>query len=298
MLKNMKALQTVIWLLLTILSVSGCREGGEEVSAEKPPGSIVRVGDTYLTEDHLGNLHPESDPADLSMEEKAYLIRKWVEVELLYQKALERGLQNDPRVRARVKSLEKEFLADHLVFLELRELIKVSEEEIEEYFNRNKNEYTYEYRVSHILVNTYEEAEEVQELLKTRSFAWVANRHSVDPVARRGGDLGYLTKGNMIPEFESVVFGLKPGERSGIVHSDFGYHIIMLVGMREAQVKVSLADVRESILNNILMEKREKAYRNFYDSLTETADVEFFIKDYMPDAASPDADSSAATPVE
>ena len=181
------------------------------------------------------------------MEEKRLYVRLWIETEILYQEALRRGLKDDPRVRARLRSLEQEFLADHLTFLELRERISVSEEEIEAYFADHEKEYLYEYRVRHILVGTLEEADKVKDLLKRNSFPWVANRYSLDPVAKRGGDLGYLTKGNMISEFEQVIFDMEPGEVSDIVQSDFGYHIIMLVGTRESLVKVHYADVREQI---------------------------------------------------
>ncbi len=118
------------------------------------------------------------------------------------------------------------------------------------------------------MVNSLEEALQVEEMLEKNSFTWVANRHSVDPVARRGGDLGYLTKGNMIPAFETVVFDMKPGEISDIVQSEFGYHIIKLVGTREAQVKVELDDVRERIMNQLVMARRNAAYRELIDRLS------------------------------
>jgi parvulin-like peptidyl-prolyl isomerase len=92
----------------------------------------------------------------------------------------------------------------------------------------------------------------------------------------------------MIPVFETVIFDMRPGEVSGIVHSDFGFHILKLVGMREAQVKVELADIRERIMNKLVMEKRETAYRELIDRLYESADVEYFDRGYAPDGTSPE----------
>jgi len=200
------------------------------------------------------------------------------------EEALQRGIDGDPRVRERLRTLEQEFLADHLTFLELRDRTAVTEEEIENYFETHEREYRYEYRVSHILVSTLEEAQEVKELLERNSFAWVANRHSIDPVARRGGDLGYLSKGNMIPEFENVIFDMEPGEVSDVVKSDFGYHIIKLVGMRESLVTVDMEDVRAQIVNMLIMEKREKAYEDFLRSIREEADIEYYDRSYMTGA--------------
>lgn len=281
-------------LLLLVAAMGGCGKETGEGSDQAPPDAIVRVGETVLSEGELEYLLPESEKRAFSPSEKAQFVDNWLEVEILYQEAMRRGINRDPRIRARVTALEKEFLADHLMFLEMRNRIRVTEGEIEEYFRENEKRYSYEYRVSHILVNTLEEAEEVKELLKTRGFTWVANRHSIDPVARRGGDLGYLTKGNMIPEFEAVVFDMVPGETSDIIKSDFGYHIIRLVGSREAQVKVSLDDVRESILNNLLMKKREEAHRDFMRQVYESADIEYLKDGYMREEGS-EADSLLPT---
>jgi len=288
-------------LLILLLLVAGC--GGEDVRDDSflPPDAIVVVDGKVLTGSHLEILLPAGEKTPFSASEKAAWVRQWVEVELLYGEAVRRGLNNDPRIRARLDSFEREFLADHLTFIELRERIQVSEEEIGEYFEDHRNQYIYEYRVSHIMVDSYEDAVQVQEILEKKSFTWVANRHSVDPVARRGGDLGYLTKGNMIPAFETVVFDMKPGEVSDIVQSEFGYHIIKLVGMREAQVKVELDDVRERIMNQLVMRRRHAAYRDLIDRLTERAEVEYFDGGYSGDtppadtvSVEEDADTAAA----
>lgn len=265
-------------ILVAVLALSGCRLERVEREERPPADVIVRVGDATLTEEDLTDMLPEGERMPFTPTEKDALVERWVEMEVLHQEALRRGLHNDPKVRARLEGLEREFLADHLAFLEMRERIVVTEDEVKAYFERHRDEYLYEYRVSHILLNTLEEAQAARELLATRSFAWVANRYSVDPVARRGGDLGYLTKGNMIPAFETVVFGMQPGDVSDIVRSEFGYHIIMLVGVREAQVKVELDDVRERLMNELVMRRRESAYHDLVERLKAEADIERFAR--------------------
>jgi len=279
-----------------LLLIAGCGGGDAGGDSAPPPDAIVRVGDEVLTQSRLEILLPAGEKTPYSAAEKAAWVEQWVEMELLYREAVRRGLNNDPRVRARLERFEREFLADHLTFLELRERIEVTDDEVEEYFEAHRDQYANEYRVSHIMVNTLEEAENVRELLETKSFTWVANSYSVDPVARRGGDLGYLTKGNMIPAFETVIFDMNPGEVSDIVQSDFGYHIIKLVGIREAQVKVDLADVRERIMNQLVMARRKAAYRELIDRLYEGTEVEYYSSGYGAEEALPDtaaADTSA-----
>jgi parvulin-like peptidyl-prolyl isomerase len=196
-------------------------------------------------------------------------------------------------VEARLKELEQQFLADYLVFSELRARTAVSEEEVRAYYAAHEREYLYEYRVKQILVATPEDAERAIGLLKTRSWDWVANRYSIDAGARRGGDLGYLTKGNMIPELEEIVFDLKPGDVSGVIKSDFGYHVFKLEDVREAAVPVGLDDVREQITTTLMLEKRKTAYREFIESLKAKADIKYKDESYLrPIESAPQADTA------
>ncbi len=269
----MKNLTAIIILLNIILILTGCEE--VEKGVPEQPGEIVRVNDTVFTEDDLVNLMPEGELAPLETEGKSQFVERWIETELLCQEAIRRKIHRDPRIRARIKNVRREFLSNHMLFLAMREKINVTPGEIESYFIQHRDEYTNEYRVKHILVNTAEETEQVMELLNKHSFEWVANRYSVDPEAGRGGDLGYLTKGNMIPAFERVVFDMKPGEVSDIIESDFGFHLIKMVGKREALARVSLEDVEENIMSFLTMKKRKKFYREFIDSLRASAEIVF-----------------------
>jgi len=292
----MKNRAAIALLSMHLAVLAACGEDAGKQSRELQGGEIVRVGTNVLTETDLENLLPEGEKIPFSPEEKKAFVDRWIKTEILYQGALRRGLADDPRIQARLRSLEQEYLADHLVYLELRDKTRVTEEEVEEYFREHESEYMYEYRVSHILVNTIEDAQRVRELLETHSFSWVANRHSVDPVAKRGGDLGYLTKGNMIPEFETVIFDMKPNEVSDVVKSDFGYHFIKLVGMREALVKVDLADVRAQIMNALMIQKREHVYREFIEELQGTADIEYYDPSYYPGSVESPADTLGDQP--
>ena len=93
-----------------------------------------------------------------------------------------------------------------------------------------------EVRARHILVETEDEAKAVvAELKKGADFAELAKTKSKDPGSAEGGDLGYFTKDQMVPEFSAVAFALEPGKVSDPVKTQFGWHVIKVEDKRERQ---------------------------------------------------------------
>ncbi len=86
-----------------------------------------------------------------------------------------------------------------------------------------------EVRACHILVKTEKEARDLVEQIKTgRDFAELARKYSECPSGKRGGDLGFFTRGQMVKEFEDAAFTMERGQVSEPVKTQFGYHIIMV----------------------------------------------------------------------
>jgi peptidyl-prolyl cis-trans isomerase C len=82
-------------------------------------------------------------------------------------------------------------------------------------------------RCAHILVTKESLAKEVLDKLSNgESFAKLAEQYSIDGTRKQGGDLGYFGHGVMVKEFEKAAFDLQKGQTSGIVRTQFGYHII------------------------------------------------------------------------
>lgn len=82
-------------------------------------------------------------------------------------------------------------------------------------------------RCAHILVEKQSQANEILERIrKGESFASLAAEYSLDGSRKNGGDLGFFGRGEMVKEFESAAFALQVGEVSGLVKTQFGYHII------------------------------------------------------------------------
>jgi parvulin-like peptidyl-prolyl isomerase len=108
------------------------------------------------------------------------------------------------------------------------------------------------------------------ELRQGLTFQEVADRLSDCP--GNGGDLGLFPRGQMVPEFDAVVFALQPGQTSPIFRTPFGFHIARVTARKPEGIR-TLAEMREYIENELLGVKRQKAVEDFVDELKSQADI-------------------------
>ncbi|MCZ6767428.1 MAG: peptidyl-prolyl cis-trans isomerase, partial [bacterium] len=216
-------------------------------------------------------------PADyqdvLTLDEKREYLDRWITMQLLYDEVAKSGMEIPDKLEAQMEAYRKGLIADLLVQQVIQEKAVVHDREVREYYDAHADEYVTEYRVSHILVNSREDAESVKEQIGKRSFTYLARKHSIDKHSRYGGDLGYLSKGNMIPEFEDIVFGMKVGDVSDVIESDFGYHVLKVTEIRDARFKLSYEDVKQEIANNLMLQKRETVYDSLVASIRSRASI-------------------------
>lgn len=153
--------------------------------------------------------------------------------------------------------------------------LTVTEAEIKAWYDGHKEKFRQpeERRASHILIASEKLGKDkaktkAEELLKEiqknpAAFAELAKKNSDDPgSAAKGGDLGFFGRGMMVKSFEETTFNLKDGEISGVVESDFGYHIIKLTGVHAAKEK-PFAEVRGEIESEL---KQAGASRKFAEA--------------------------------
>lgn len=155
---------------------------------------------------------------------------------------------------------------------QIRDSLEIPEERLRVAYEERLDEFTVpeQIRVRHILFRVPPDAneEEVEQIRRralvvleeARSgadFAELARRHSDDPSASAGGDLGWFGRGRMTPEFEEAAFALDEGEISDLVRSPFGFHIIRLEGHREGQVQ-PFEDVRGQLEQRLAWDRAEE----------------------------------------
>jgi peptidyl-prolyl cis-trans isomerase C len=125
-----------------------------------------------------------------------------------------------------------------------------------------------EVRARHILVKTKEEAEAIIKKLEGGAkFEDLAKESSTDGTAANGGDLGYFTEGQMVPEFEKAAFALKPGEYTKEpVQSQFGFHVIQLEDRRTKQPP-AFDQISEQIRSVIMRERYVEMVKKLRDGM-------------------------------
>jgi peptidyl-prolyl cis-trans isomerase D len=164
--------------------------------------------------------------------------------------------------------------------------ISVSDADITSYYEQNAKRYTEDEqrRASHILIASdknasnadkaaaKEKAEKLLQQLRKNpgDFAKLAKENSQDPgSAERGGDLDYFGKGMMVKSFEDAAYKLKQGEISDVVQSDFGYHIILVTGIKPATTK-SLDEVKGQIAGEIKKQLAAKKFAEMAEQFSNT----------------------------
>ncbi len=183
----------------------------------------------------------------------------------------------DPAHASRFEAPEEASVEYVVLDLEaLKKDVKVSDEDLRKYYTENEKRYTApeERRASHILIKAEKgmsqadrdkaKAKAESLLAEVRknpaSFAELARKNSEDPgSAEKGGDLDFFGRGAMVKPFEDAAFALKAGETSGLVQSDFGYHIIRVTEARGGE-KRSFDAVRPEIENEIRTQLAQKRY--------------------------------------
>jgi parvulin-like peptidyl-prolyl isomerase len=186
------------------------------------------------------------------------------------------------------KQIEKSIQRQRLINWSVKVEEKPGERDLREFYQKNINRYrTNEtYRPAQILFVIPKEAtpEEIREIRKKcqnvlekirkgEDFGEMALLYSEDTSNRDHGDLGYFRKGELLPVFEREALRLKVGEVSGIIRTEFGFHIVKLLD-RKGIVPLPFEEVIERVKADYYEGEMEKAFRQYLSTLKEKAVIE------------------------
>jgi peptidyl-prolyl cis-trans isomerase C len=216
-------------------------EAAPAAPALDPATVVATVDGAEITEADVKLAETELDQqfAQLTPEQKrAAALSAIIEIRVMSNKAKASGLDNDPAFKRRIEFLNQRALHAELIDKEVAP--QINDEAVRARYDKEMAAATpvNEVKAAHILVKTKEEAEAIiKELDGGADFAAIAKEKSTDPGSgAAGGDLGYFSAGQMVPEFEKAAFALNPGEYTKTpVESQFGFHIIKLEDKRAKQ---------------------------------------------------------------
>jgi len=239
---------------------------------------LATVEGREITDDHvdrlLAGLGPQRAAQFNTPDGRKTLLNEVITQELIYVDAQQKKLDEEEEFKAELEIMSRELLKQYGL-RKLLEDVEVSDEEAFEYYKAHRNEFKSQesIKAKHILVDQPQKAEQIYwDLKKGLFFEEAAKKYSSCPSASVGGDLGYFTRGQMVPEFEKAAFDLEINEISRPVQTQFGYHIIKLVDRKKAGIK-DFDEVEADIKNILIGSKQNKKYVEESKRLRETYSV-------------------------
>lgn len=170
--------------------------------------------------------------------------------------------------------------------------VNIAPEEIKAFYDKNPDQFKQPelVRASHILIRcTPDASDEVKNAKRSQieaarslvkageKFADVAKKVSEDPgSAASGGDLGFFARGRMVPEFDAAAFSLKTNEISGVITTQYGYHVLVVTDRKPART-IPFDEVKENLGQFLKQQKGNEATRNHIGELRQVAKVEILL---------------------
>lgn len=274
----MKKTMIALTAAASIFALSACNNADDsEVLVETSAGNVTKEELYDAMKDQAGNAILKDLVYTKVLSEKYEVTDKEVDAKYDEMQA-QLGAQFDAIVAQNGEEFVREILRSDL----LKEKAAMDEIEVKD------GEVI---KASHILVRVAEDATEEdkaaaeakikevqQKLADGGDFAELAKEYSDDGSAQTGGDLGWFTKGQMVPAFEEAAFALKKDEISEIVESDYGFHIIKLTGVVENFDEME--DAEKSEIRTALLQTNQDALTKALDKAIENADVKVKDNDF------------------
>jgi peptidyl-prolyl cis-trans isomerase C len=275
---------------LASMAIAAVLLGGTALRAEeanpvlaKVNGAEIRASDVALAEEELGPSLAQMDPASRKENVLSFLI----DMKIVSKEAEDKKIAERDDFKTRLAFARNRLLMDNLLAAEGK--AATTDENMKKVYEDAAKQISGEQEVHarHILVETEDQAKKIEDQLKKGAdFAELAKKESKDPGASDGGDLGFFTKDQMVPEFSAAAFALEPGKISDPVKTQFGWHVIKVEEKRTRKAP-DFEQVKPQIETYVV----RKAQADYVARLRTAAKVERM--DQPAETAKPDATKPA-----
>lgn len=263
-------------LLLCVMLLVACSKGGDkkgEVVA-KVDSEIITTGDVEKKINALPPIYKEffKQPAGMSD-----FIDQLVNEELLYAEAKKKGMDKDEDFVKAFEDAKKRELITRLLKKEMTTSPQLTEKDVKDYYESHKSELVQvtAVRVSQIVVKTEADAKQVYDRLqKGEAFNKVASEVSIDKAtASKGGDMGFLGKGQINPEIEKVLSTLKKGQVSATpVSLKDGLHIVVVTDVKGTPLDFN--KIKGALGQQLMATKQKEMIDKYLETLKKDHKVE------------------------
>ncbi len=297
----------IVSVMVLMAAIAGCTAENTASMAGKvdmnDPHLVAVVGGEKIMDTDiealLNEIPEQARQRYASVEGKRELVQSLAEIKMLSLEAKKQGIDRSPDVKRKIDFMGEQMLARELAENTV-DKITISDEELSGYYHDNREQFSTGPRVKlrHILLDSESEAQAVlARLKKGEDFSALAREKSRCPSSQQGGELGWATKGMMVPEFEDAAFALKKGQMSEVVKSSYGYHVIMCDDV-EAARQLDLEEVRDTIRQQLKSEKSEETVSALIEQAKKnhpvTVNEEYFRKAGEEAQAAPGDETSAS----
>ncbi|MCK4788833.1 MAG: peptidylprolyl isomerase [Desulfobacteraceae bacterium] len=222
-----------------------------------------------FTRSHVyAKMGQKNKPGALTEKSLEEALKNLIDHHLIVQEAERLNLDKEPGY---LQSLDyyKRYLAIRAFWQEEFNKIDITDEEIEKYFQEKNTRRHFR----QIFTKEIKKAEKALKRLKNgEAFAKVAQELSEGPYAAKGGDLGFMHKGQMVEEWETVALSLKPGDFSDIVETQAGFHIIKLEEIKSPDME-AFENQKPGIKKNLLKNRKKDVEKEQNDKLRSRSKI-------------------------
>lgn len=261
-------MRRAIYFLLILSGFSAC---------SRPRGEyIARVGKSYLYKENLLNMLPDGRLSNnIDKNQLNSLVSSWVNKEILYQKACQYHFDRDESVRARVADFYRDLTIDSFVRYYLQTNISIDENEIHNYYLKNKSSFVRdreEAKITHVLIQDFSDAMAIKSAMLNH------NKNELDAFyLKYKFETSIVKRGESLSEIDQNIFETAPRSIIGPISSAYGFHIVEVLDRYNSGSVKTIDEVRDEINQLLTRKKIQDQYNNLVDSLIQSASYE--IKD-------------------
>lgn len=202
-------------------------------------------------------------------EGRTMILEQLINQKLLLLDATRNLYEREPEFKAELAHAKEELLVNYAVKKAVSS-VRVTDAEVQKYFDEHPEQFQGEVTVnaSHILMDDETKAADLLQQIQEGaiSFEEAAQKYSTCPSGQEGGCLGDFGMGQMVPEFDQACFSMTEGELRGPVKTQFGYHLIRLNQIHQAE-PMQFAAIKEQLRDKLIGEKQQAAYTSKLNQL-------------------------------